>query len=268
MVVFPNAKINLGLHIQYRRPDGYHELETVLYPIPLRDILEFRPATADSFTVTGMDVPGHAADNLVMRALALLRQHYEVPPLAVHLHKLIPMGAGLGGGSADAAFLLTGLNAYWQLGASNEKLMQLAAQLGADCPVFIANEPRLATGIGTQLQPIMVILRGYYLAVVHPGIAISSKAAYAQVQPQPYQVDFERVLMGPPEAWHKQLRNSFEASVFAQYPEIEKIKNQLYEMGANYAALSGSGSAVFGIFDHPPKLAAQFGAYFYWEGKL
>ena len=248
MLSFPNAKINLGLRILSKRPDGYHNIESCLYPIPWRDVLEIVPAHEFSFKQTGLEIPGNSDDNLCVKAYQFLNEDYQIPPVAIHLHKVIPMGAGLGGGSADGAFAIKVLNALFDLKLPLQELKKYAARLGSDCPFFIENIPAIATDTGTTLHPTDLTLEGSWLAITHPGIHVSTKEAYAGVTPMPIAAPIDRLLHQPIEQWKSTLINDFEASIFLNHPAIAQIKNSLYEKGALYAAMSGSGSAVFGIF--------------------
>lgn len=250
MIVFPNAKINLGLNIVERRPDGYHNIETVFYPIPLCDALEIVPSHGTDATLTcyGNEVNCPVEKNLVMKAYRLLQQRHQLPPVDIFLYKHIPDGAGLGGGSSDAAFTLSTLNHMFSLGLGSEELAAHAATLGADCAFFIYNTPMMATGIGDVMSPISVSIEGLTLLLIKPPVSVPTKAAYAQVTPKPAQVPIPSILEQEPQQWRDALVNDFEASVFAQYPELAHIKQSLYDAGALYAAMSGSGSSIFGIF--------------------
>ena len=250
MIVFPNAKINIGLNIVERRPDGYHNIETVFYPIPLCDALEIVPAQEGDATLTcyGNAIDCPVEKNLVMKAYRLMQQQYQLPPVDIFLYKHIPDGAGLGGGSSDAAFTLTTLNEMFELGLSREQLAAMAASLGADCPFFIYNTPMMATGIGDVLSPIDVDIKRFTLLLIKPDVSVPTKAAYAQVTPHPALVPIPAILEQEPQLWLDTLVNDFEPSVFAQYPELAHIKQSLYDAGAIYAAMSGSGSSIFGIF--------------------
>jgi 4-diphosphocytidyl-2-C-methyl-D-erythritol kinase len=254
MLAFPNAKINLGLNITGKRPDGYHEIESCLYPIPWKDVLEVVPAKAFRFDQTGLSIPGDHTSNLCFKAYELIRADKKIDPVHIHLHKVIPMGAGLGGGSSDGAFTLKLLNAIYQLEYSVQELQDFAAKLGSDCPFFIENKAVMATGTGTTLAPIDLSLQGAWIALKHPGIHVSTKEAYSSITPTLPTVSLTELLIAPIENWKKSIRNDFEKSVFAKYPEIEAIKNDLYNLGASYAAMSGSGSVVFGIFDAEPEI--------------
>ncbi len=268
MICFPNAKLNLGLNIVGKRPDGYHDIETVFYPIPVKDALEVVHADTFSFTQSGIPVDAPAEKNLVMKALNLLRQYHEIPPLAVCLLKAVPFGAGLGGGSADAAFMLKLVNDFCSLGLAPERLEELAASLGADCPFFIRNVPVFATGIGNQFEPVALSLKGYHLCLVKPDVAVSTAEAYALVKPARPAVSLKSIIRKPVAEWRETMVNDFEASVFPKYPVIRQIKEQLYEAGAVYAAMSGSGSSVFGLFERPTDFKRSFAGCFVWEGAL
>lgn len=253
MITFPNAKINLGLNIVEKRPDGYHNLETIFYPIALQDVLEITPRKSDAsekYTLTMYDAPfdGNIDDNLVIKAYNALAADHSLPPLDFFLYKKIPTGAGLGGGSADAAFALKMINEIAALSLGNEELEKYAAKIGADCAFFIRNKPAFATGIGNILTPAEVTLSGYTIVLVKPQIHISTKDAYAQVIPTKPQIPITEIVKRPLAEWRTLLVNDFEKSVFAKYPELKRIKGMLYEIGAEYASMSGSGSAFFGIF--------------------
>ena len=250
MIVFPNAKINLGLNIVERRPDGYHNIETVFYPIALCDALEIVPSHGNDATLTcyGNAVDCPVEKNLVMKAYRLMLQQYGLPPVDIFLYKHIPDGAGLGGGSSDAAFTLTTLNEMFALGLSRDQLAAMAATLGADCAFFVYNTPMMATGIGDVMKPIDLDIKGHTLLLIKPDVSVPTKAAYAQVTPKPAEVPIPDILKQEPHLWRDNLVNDFEASVFAQYTELAHIKQSLYEAGAIYAAMSGSGSSIFGIF--------------------
>lgn len=250
MLVFPNAKINLGLQITERLPNGYHSINTCIYPIPLKDALEFVPAKKKtSFSATGSSIPSDGKDNLVLRAYKLLKKDFQLPELEVHLHKNIPTGAGLGGGSADAAFMLTALNDYFQLFLDDSFLEDYASQLGSDCPFFIANQPALATGTGTELEKLDLSLKGLQMILINPGIHISTQEAYAGVSPKSSPINLKELLLSKDfERWKLELENDFELSIFQKHPLLAEIKEELYHKGAVYAAMSGSGSSIFGLF--------------------
>lgn len=252
MLVFPNIKINLGLSITEKRPDGYHNLETVFYPVALEDALEIRtsPNTDRKFTLHqyGMEIAGNPEENLVVKAYSLLDREFHLPPVEIHLYKHIPSGAGLGGGSSDAAFMLKSLNDYFQLGLSEERLEVYAATLGADCAFFIKNKPTYAEGIGNLFSPVELSLSGYQIMIVKPDVFVSTREAFANIHPHRPEYPVKEVIRRPVAEWKDTLLNDFEASVFPCHPIIGEIKEKLYQQGAIYAAMSGSGSSVFGLF--------------------
>lgn len=254
MLVFPNAKINLGLHITEKRSDGYHNLETIFYPIPLEDALEINPAKDNNHKFTlhqsGIVIDGKPEDNLVAKAYQMLDERFNLPPIDTHLYKHIPSGAGLGGGSADAAFMLRLLNENFSLGLSIEELEDYAARLGADCAFFIQNKPTFAEGIGNIFSPIKLSLKGYRLVLIKPNVFVSTKAAFSLIKPRKPIYSLKEIIACPVTEWKDLMANDFEESVFPQYPEIGEIKEDLYQRGAVYAAMSGSGASVFGLF--PP----------------
>lgn len=253
MKTFPCAKINLGLYVTERRPDGYHNLETIFYPIPLCDELTIEPSAVDSLTVTGIPVEGSADDNLVWRVVGLLRSEgLSVPPVGIHLDKRIPMGAGLGGGSSDASFAMRMLNQMFELGLSDDDMERRLSRLGADCPFFVRCRPVFATGIGDQFQPIGLSLSGLHLLLVKPADHVSTREAYSQIRPARPPHDLTQSIMRPIGEWQQLVANDFEASVFPQHPTIATIKRDLLRCGALYAAMSGSGSSVFGLFAQVP----------------
>ena len=276
MITFPNAKINLGLDIVEKRPDGYHNLETVFYPIPLCDILEITPATDKdapdyTFKMYNAVFEGNDEDNLVIKAYKALAADHKLPKVDISLYKHIPTGAGLGGGSADAAFALKMLNEIAALGLTAEELRAYAACIGADCAFFIDNTPAYATGIGNILTPTACSIEGYYLVLVKPDIHVSTKDAYALVTPQKPQVPLTSIAKRPIGEWKDAMKNDFEKSIFAKHPEMEKIKEDLYSMGAVYASMSGSGSSFFGIFKEEQKvedIKSIFPGMFCWCKKM
>lgn len=252
MVIFPNCKINLGLHITHKRDDGYHDLETVFYPLPLHDALEIVSSSEPGvhFSSTGLPINGAVTDNLCVKAYYLLQKDFpQLPGVRMHLQKNIPMGAGLGGGSADGAFTLQLLNRKYQLQLTGEQLMAYALQLGSDCPFFILNTPAHATGRGEVLQPVALNLSAYRFVIVNPGIHISTAWAFSQITPQPPAVAISQVITRPINHWRDALVNDFEAVVIRSHPELGLLKQQLYDAGALYASMSGSGSSFFGIFE-------------------
>ncbi|MBR0041456.1 MAG: 4-(cytidine 5'-diphospho)-2-C-methyl-D-erythritol kinase [Bacteroides sp.] len=252
MITFPNAKINLGLNIVEKRPDGYHNLETIFYPIPLQDALEITPWEGGErkykLAQSGIQIAGDDENNLVVKAYKLLDNLHNLPPIEINLLKHIPSGAGLGGGSADAAFMLCMINQHFQLNIPNEQLEVYAAQLGADCAFFVENKPTFAEGIGNIFSPIELSLKGYKLLLVKPDIFVSTRDAFAQIKPKRPSISLKEVAKMPVEAWKTYMVNDFEESVFPQFPTIADIKAKLYDMGAIYASMSGSGSSVFALF--------------------
>lgn len=252
MIVFPNIKINLGLSITEKRPDGYHNLETVFYPVALEDALEIRTLPEAEKKITlhqyGMEIAGNPEDNLVAKAYSLLDKEFHLPPVEIHLYKHIPSGAGLGGGSSDAAFMLKLLNEQFHLNLSEERLEIYAATLGADCAFFIKNKPVYAEGIGNIFSPIELSLRGYQIMIVKPDVFVSTREAFANIHPHHPEHPVKEVIRRPVAEWKDRLINDFEASVFPQHPVIGEIKQELYNQGAIYASMSGSGSSVFGLF--------------------
>ncbi len=271
MIVFPNCKINLGLQILNKREDGFHNLETVFYPIQLRDALEVIRSADDkaeasiNFKSTGLIIEGDYHNNLCIKAYELLKKDFPtLPSIQMHLHKTIPMGAGLGGGSSDGAFALKLLNEKFQLGLSSQQLINYALQLGSDCPFFIINKPAFATGRGEVLEEVNLDLSAYHFAIINPGIHVNTSWAFAQLSLTNYSGRFERpdsqlpelktIIHQPISTWKNQLINDFEEPVCKVHPEIASIKQQLYDAGALYASMTGSGSTVFGIFKERPQL--------------
>lgn len=255
MIDFPNAKINLGLRITERRSDGYHNLETIFYPIPLTDALEVvssedasLPAHQCRLFTAGVEIAGSMENNLVVRAYKLLDEQVGLPAIDIHLLKHIPTGAGLGGGSADCAFTLRLLNDLLQLGLSDNTLEELSARLGADCAFFVRNRPTFAEGIGNVFSPVHLSLSGMQLWLVKPPVFVSTRDAFAHIRPQRPKESLRDVILRPITAWRETLINDFEESVFPQFPAIAALKQQLYDRGALYASMSGSGSSVYGLF--------------------
>lgn len=252
MLDFPNAKINLGLNITEKRPDGYHNLETIFYPVPVEDALEINvqdgKETKYRLFQSGLAIAGKAEENLVVKAYQLLDQEYSLPPIDIHLFKHTPSGAGLGGGSSDAAFMLKMLNEKFNLGMSTEQLEEYAARLGADCAFFIKNRPTFAEGIGNVFSPISLSLKEYQLWLVKPDIFVSTKDAFAQIKPHHPNRSLKEIVQYPVEQWKEFMTNDFEESVFPQFPAIGEIKEEMYRQGAVYASMSGSGSSVYGLF--------------------
>ncbi len=249
MIQFPNCKINLGLSILAKRPDGYHELETVFYPIAVSDALEVLPADSLTMTQSGIPVPGDPAQNLCLKAYLLLKKDFpQLPPVQMHLQKNIPMGAGLGGGSSDGTSALLILNQQFSLGLNDKQLIDYASQLGSDCPFFVFNKACHASGRGEVLTPIALDLSNYQFLLVHPGKHISTAWAFQQLTPNAKSESIQSIIQKPISAWKASLINDFEKPVFNAEPTLLEIKTQLYQLGAIYASMSGSGSSLFGIF--------------------
>ena len=252
MILFPPAKINLGLRVLRKREDGYHEIETCMVAIPLCDVLEILPADEFKFSQSGLKVDSVPSDNLCVRAYDKLNKEFNLPPVHIHLLKIIPMGAGLGGGSADATYVLKGLNSFFNLDLPEDRLRAIAAELGSDCPFFVSEIPQIAKGRGEELSPFKLDLSGYYLKIVNPGIHVSTGEAYANVKFDAGNPELSELLTEPMSKWKSTLKNSFEESIFPHHPAIEEIKKSMYNQGAIYSAMSGSGSTVFGIFENEP----------------
>jgi 4-diphosphocytidyl-2-C-methyl-D-erythritol kinase len=263
MISFPNCKINLGLRILRKRNDGYHDLETVFYPLLHYDIIELIHGTDDLvFSGSGLRVAGEPANNLCYRAIQLLKKDFpELPAMRMHLHKNIPMGAGLGGGSADGAFTLQLINQKFRLGLSREQLLNYALELGSDCPFFIINKPCVAYGRGEQLQEIAVDLSDYGILLVHPGIHVNTAEAFSGINPAVPVKSVKEIIQQPINTWKGDLVNDFETTVFSKYPEIKSIKEALYSKGAVYASMSGSGSTVYGLFQDHSALASASSSF-------
>ena len=255
MIRFPAAKINLGLAIIERRNDGYHSLESVFYPLPIYDALEAVPADHGTcnLTVTGLAIAGDQTNNLVVRAWEVLHRACRIPGVDAAVLKRIPMGAGLGGGSSDGAHMLLLLNALFNLQLSNEALEGYAAELGSDCPFFIYETPSFVTGRGEVLEPIDLDLSEWWLMLIHPGIHVGTKEAYQLISPYRADVDLREIVQHPPTQWTGKLKNDFQTPVIERYPEIQKALDALISAGAVYTAMSGSGSAVYGLFSQAPE---------------
>ncbi|MDR1273269.1 MAG: 4-(cytidine 5'-diphospho)-2-C-methyl-D-erythritol kinase [Odoribacteraceae bacterium] len=269
MIVYPNAKINVGLFVAGKRPDGFHDIETIFYPVGARDILEVNLAPGRGgeclFRCTGLDA-GEAGDNLVARAHRLLAADFDLPPVRVHLHKQVPAGAGLGGGSSDAAFALVALNDLCGLALSRGQLLDYAARLGSDCPFFIYNRPVLARGRGEVMTPVDLSLDRYRVAIVKPAGGVSTVEAYRLVRPRATLPDLAGLASLPPGRWRGKVVNDFEEAILPLLPESRRVKERLEEAGAVYASMTGSGSAVYALFDRPVDVAALFPGYFTWQG--
>lgn len=257
MISFPGCKINLGLQVIAKRSDGYHDIASVMYPVPINDILEIVPLEKDNntiFTTSGLSIPGSTDDNLCLKAYNLLKEKFQLPPVHIHLHKCIPMGGGLGGGSSDGAEMIKLLNKLFELKIGIDDQKKFAEKLGSDCPFFIENIPQYASGTGTTLTPIDINLKGYYLVLLNIGIHVSTKEAYSGVSLNQKTQDLRELLKRDVTAWRNQLTNDFEISVFKRTPQLEEIKSNLYNQGALYASMTGSGSTMYGIFKEAPNL--------------
>ncbi len=272
MIVYPNAKINIGLRILNKRSDGFHNIESIFYPVKWFDALELLPAHGKenqiSMTTTGIEIPGNMDENLCIKAYHLINSNYALPALKVHLHKQIPIGAGLGGGSADAAFFIKALNEVTDINLSFGEMHHYAKQLGSDCSFFINNRPALALQKGEELEPVSLRLAGCYICIVYPGIHISTKEAYAKIIPAEQKYPLEELASNPIEQWKDTISNDFEKALLPAYPVIVELKEKLYANGAVYAAMSGSGSAVYGIFKEKAFLKDIFRDHIVFEGKL
>jgi 4-diphosphocytidyl-2-C-methyl-D-erythritol kinase len=274
MISFPDCKINLGLNVTGKRPDGFHDLESVFLHVPLNDVLEIIEDPAPekgrdwSFECSGLPVPADASQNLVVRAYLLLKAKFALPAVKIYLHKVIPMGAGLGGGSSDAAFMLKLLMQKFNLAIGEAELTGFAATLGSDCPFFLQSETAYVTGRGEKIELFQLNLSGYHLAIVNPRIHIATATAFNLIKPQQRKESLRKVLSEPVDNWKDRLVNDFEIPVMEIYPEIKSIKEKLFNMGAAYVSMTGTGSSVYGIFDGDVDLTLFDKQYFVWKGPL
>jgi 4-diphosphocytidyl-2-C-methyl-D-erythritol kinase len=269
MIGFPPCKINLGLNVLHRRTDGYHDIETCFYPLPRTDIIEVVPAASFHFELSGIDIPGLDNDNLCVKAYEMLRKDHSLPPVAIYLHKLIPTGAGLGGGSSDGTATLRLLNQVFNLNLSTTDLASYAARLGSDCAFFLHDQPMIGTGRGEKLSPVRISLKGLYIIMVRPDIHVSTQSAYQSVTPRTPDMDLRSIVEGMrPEEWRDKLTNQFEPLVMSKYPVIGRVREDLYHAGALYSSMSGSGSAVYGLFNMEKDLSRAFAGMDYWAGRL
>lgn len=252
MILYPPAKINIGLYVINKRLDGYHNLESVMIPVPLYDILELQPADNFSFSVSGIPIPGNPDTNLCVKAFHLMKEKYAVANVAIHLHKIIPMGAGIGGGSANAAFVLKGLNELFSMNLAVKELEELAAQLGSDCPFFITDTPKFIEGRGEIMQEISLSLKGYFLKLINDGTHVSTADAFANLIPSDSPNYLTAKIQLPLKEWQGKIENDFEKTIFSKYPNLKAHKDRLLSEGAVYASMSGSGSSVYGIFEGAP----------------
>ncbi|WP_321279401.1 4-(cytidine 5'-diphospho)-2-C-methyl-D-erythritol kinase [Marinifilum fragile] len=271
MLCFPNAKINLGLNIIEKRLDGFHNIETVFYPIPLCDALEIAESDSSEqyeFTSSGIPIDIDPSENIVINSFDLIASKFKIPSTAIHLHKNIPFGAGLGGGSADAAYMIKMLNDFYKLRMNFQQMEKYAVQIGSDCPVFIKNQPVFAEGKGEVFSSIQLNLSGYHIVLIKPDIHISTPEAYSGVNPKKPQKSLKELIYLPLVEWKENIFNDFEDSIFPNHPELKTLKEELYELGAIYAAMSGSGSSMFGIFEKEPKINESWKRHFIWSSKL
>lgn len=270
MIVFPNCKINLGLQVTEKRTDGYHNLASVFYPISWCDVLEIQllpEQNANSlWQSSGLSINGSYQDNILYKTYCLLQTQFNLPPLRTHLHKQLPMGAGLGGGSADAVFFMQALLKQCQISTTHEQQLLWAAQLGSDCPFFVHNTPQYVTGRGEVLKPCQIDLSAYAIALIYPAIHSHTKDAFSGLQPQAPTYNLQEIIeQTHPKNWKKILQNDFESTIFKKYPEIEQLKTYLYAQGAYYASLSGSGSTVYGIFETTKELKLPKNYLVFWQ---
>jgi 4-diphosphocytidyl-2-C-methyl-D-erythritol kinase len=269
MITFPNTKLNLGLHVVRKRPDGFHDLESCFYPVQWCDALEMLPGEELHFSLSGIPVPGDPDTNLCVQAYHLLRQDHPLPPVQMQLHKVIPIGAGLGGGSADCAFALKMLNALFSLQLSDDELENYARPLGSDCAFFVRNKPVYAKERGDVFEPIQLDLTGYACAVVYPGIHITTGEAYRNVKPAAPSTNLRESLQQDIRTWRDTVKNDFEAALFPLYPLLRELKEMFYAEGALYSSMTGSGSAVYGIFEKEVPASLRFPASCsVWQGVL
>jgi 4-diphosphocytidyl-2-C-methyl-D-erythritol kinase len=268
MIVFPNCKINLGLHILKKRVDGFHDLETVFYPVALQEGLEIIQNTSSiedlQFTTSGLKIEAPDDQNICFKAYQLLKKDFpELPSVKMHLHKVIPSGAGLGGGSSDGAFTLLVLNKKFSLGLDEEQLIQYALKLGSDCPFFIRNKACFATGRGEKMEEVTLDLSNYKIVLINPGIHISTAKAFSGIKPSSHRTSIQQTIQQPIGQWKENLKNDFEDVVFAEYPEIKTIKEDMYRQGAIYASMSGSGSTMYGLFEKTVQMKVNYPSHYF-----
>ena len=271
MLTYSNAKINIGLNIVEKRNDGFHNIETIFFPIGMRDAIEIADSKTDTpytFSASGIPINIDAKDNIVVKAYELIRAKYTFPSQAIHLHKNIPFGAGLGGGSANAAYMIKLLNNKFNLGMSLKEMEDEVKKLGSDCAFFIENKPAFAIDKGENLNPIDLDLSAYHMLLIKPNIHISTPEAYANIKPHKPETSLIKLIEQPVKTWKFTIKNDFEDSIFPNHPLLAKLKDELYEQGAIYAAMSGSGSSLFGLFKNEPKILAQWGNHFCWKEKF
>ena len=268
MVVYPNAKINLGLNITEKRPDGYHNIESVFLPIQLCDTLSIIENPKFEFIQSGIKLDSEPENNLVVKAFRILEREFKLPPVSIQLEKNIPFGGGLGGGSSDASFCLKAVNSLFDLNINDDKLAEYSKKIGADCPFFIYNKPSLVKGIGDIITPIDINLNDYILVLVKPDFGVPTPLAYKNIQPQKSAYPINEVISKPIELWKNKLSNDFEFSVFKLFPELKEIKEKLYSLGAVYASMSGSGATMFGLFRGNQNVKNEFSNYFVFQENI
>jgi 4-diphosphocytidyl-2-C-methyl-D-erythritol kinase len=268
MIAFPFCKINLGLHVINKRPDGYHNIETCFYPVPWKDVLEIIPSSTTQLFLTGNKIEGDQRSNLCLKAYELLKKDFPIGPVDIHLHKIIPTGAGLGGGSSDGAHALSILDSLFALNLSNEKLSEYALQLGSDCPFFMTRSPMIGTSRGEVMDKSPVNLSGLNVTIVNPDVHVSTSEAYSGIAPKKPDQPLTEILQRPIAEWKSCLKNDFEETVFGKHPVIVEIKNSLYARGAAYASMSGSGSSVFGLYEKEPEFENEFRGMNVWSSVL
>ena len=268
MICFPNAKINIGLQIVEKRADGFHNLHSCFYPVGWSDVLEVISAEKFGFSSSGLPIPGAPETNLCVKVYELLKRDFGLPPVQMHLLKIVPIGAGLGGGSADAAFALKILNDFFALNLTPNTLENYARLLGSDCAFFIQNKPQFCHEKGDQFADISLSLKGKFIVMVYPNLHISTAEAYSGVQPQKTDVNLLTALQLPVSEWSHIIRNDFENHLFEKYPVLPQIKAQLYAHGAQYASMTGSGSTIYGIFEEATDLKNFFAPHVVWKGEL
>jgi 4-diphosphocytidyl-2-C-methyl-D-erythritol kinase len=266
MIVYPKCKINLGLNITSKRADGFHNLQSIFYPLNLSDILEIVKSDFFEMNITGLKINGEIRDNIITKAYHLLASKYDILPVKIHLHKIVPMGAGLGGGSANGAATLSVLNELFTLGLSVDTLKSYAAELGSDCPFFIENNPAFVSGRGEVVENINLCLSDYYIYLINPGIHVGTKEAFAKIRPKHAAFDLSKLTVNELENWSNLVVNDFETGIFESYPILKKIKTDLYANGAIYASMTGTGSSLYGIFKKEP--TSLYPDYFEWISKL
>ena len=267
MIAFPNAKINIGLAVTAKRPDGFHTIESVMVPVRMNDILEMiiSPNQEFSFSFSGIPLPGDYKNNLVYKAYQLIKKDFSLPEVHIHLHKIIPIGSGLGGGSSDAAFALKLLNQLFDLEIPASRLNDYAAKIGSDCAFFIQNQTAFATGKGEILEPLTLDLDSYSIVIIKPDIHISTALAYSWIRPAVPEIPPEQLVRLPVNEWKGKVINDFEPEIIKRYPIIETIRDHLYEIGAAYCSLTGSGAAVYGLFEKGTNPALNFPGCFVWS---